>query len=337
MSKGKVASLIDELSGELGDSVNTAMEVKHWLNTGFSPLNAIISGDYDGGMPGGRIVEMFGPPSCGKTAISTNVMASAISVGGFALYEDHERSFDIDLARNLGLDDSTGRFAHTKPKTLEESFTRSMKVARRIREEKMIPADAPIVAVFDSLAAMVPKSKVEKELGELSMHDSLALAKATSTVLPVVAKFAEEYDILVIMLNQLRENPGVTYGDNSRTPGGKAPGYYASVRIKLSASQLVDKNDGEKTRLGQQITAEIIKNKVARPFLKTKWNFLYTEEGSGKFDVTGGLIDHLKGEGKIETSGNYLLWDGKKYYRQGLIDLINEKGLVPELEKLCRA
>lgn len=322
-----MTEILKELTDVLGETVSSDFQVRHWLDTGYLPLNRIISGRYDGGMPSGRIVEMFGPPSCGKTAIATCVMASAINAGGFALFLDHERSFDINLARRLGLDDASGRFAHVKPETLEESFMRAVKTAAVIRQKGLIPAEAPIVAVFDSLAAMVPKSRSEKELDELTMADSLALAKATSQAFPVVNQYAEKFDMLALVLNQTRENPGVMYGDNTRTPGGKAPGFYASVRIKLRSSAI---KDGKEIK-GQTITAECVKNKVSAPFQTCSWNFLYLDDGSGKFDVVGGVVEEAIQRGVLEQRGPRVVIDGKAIFKSQAGDYIAENGLYGEI------
>lgn len=320
-----MTKLIDALRETLGDTAANSFEVRHFLDTGFPPLNKAISGKYDRGLPCGRIVEMFGPPSCGKTAISTKAMIAAQQKGGFAMFFDHERSFDINLAAHMGLDVESGTFAHIKPETLEESFTRAIKTAQKIRENELIKADSPIIAVFDSLAAMIPRTKSEKELTELTMADSLALAKATSTVMPAVNQYAEKYDMLVLILNQTRENPGQMYGDPTRTPGGKAPGFYASVRIKLNAKPLVASGP-DKERLGQRITAEIIKTKLTKPFQKTEWDFLF-EESFGKFDIIGSLIDHLVEVGKLEQKGPRISFDGKSYFRSQLVAVIEEEGV----------
>lgn len=327
-----MSKLIDLVRDTLGDSAASSFEVTHFLDTGFAPLNKVISGAYDHGMPCGRIVEMFGPPSCGKTAISTKVMISAQQAGGFAMFFDHERSFDVNLAAHLGLDVESGTFAHIKPETLEESFTRAIKTAQKIRDGKMIPDDAPIVAVFDSLAAMIPRTKSEKELTELTMADSLALAKATSSVMPAVNQYAEKYNVLMLILNQTRENPGQMYGDPTRTPGGKAPGFYASVRVKLSAKPLVG-SGADKERLGQRITAEVIKTKLTKPFQKTEWDFLF-EESFGKFDVTGSLIDHLVEIEKLEQKGPRITYEGKSYFRSQLINHIESTGGADQLKGL---
>jgi protein RecA len=325
-----MTKLIDSLTDVLGDTTASSFEVTHFLDTGFPPLNKAISGQYERGFPCGRIVEMFGPPSCGKTAIATKAMISAQQHGGFAMFFDHERSFDINLAQHLGLDVEAGTFAHIRPETLEESFTRAIKAAQKIRDEELIDPSAPIIAVFDSLAAMVPRTKSEKELTELTMADSLALAKATSSVLPAVNQYAEKYNMLALILNQTRENPGIAYGDPTRTPGGKAPGFYASVRVKLSAKPLVNK---DKERLGQRITAEVIKTKLTRPFQQAGWDFLF-EESFGKFDVIGSMVDYLVEVGALEQKGPRITFEGKSYYRSELINHIEENNFADKLTAL---
>ena len=304
-------SILDGLKDVLGETASSEFEVTHFLDTGFAPLNKIVSGQYEQGFPTGRIVEMFGPSSCGKTAIATSVMAEAINHEGFAMFMDHERSFDITLARHLGLDDKSGRFAHVKPRTLEESFTRSLNTAVKIREKEMIPSEAPIVCVYDSLAAMVPSSKMQKELDELTMADSLALAKATSTALPAVKIRAEECNMLVLILNQVRENPGVMYGDSTRTPGGKAPAFYSDVRVKLRAKPIKD----GKERTGQTITAECVKTKLTAPFKQCEWDFLFMPDGSGQFDVVGGMIEEACNIGVMEKKGPRIAWQDKSQFK----------------------
>lgn len=318
-----MSTILDRLTDTLGETASSEFEVTHFLDTGFPPLNKIISGSYTEGLPTGRIVEMFGPASCGKTAIATVAMSEAIRKGGFAMFMDHERSFDIGLARDLGLDDASGRFGHLKPKTLEESFMRALNTAVKIRDEEMIPKEAPIVCVFDSLAAMVPQSKMAKELDELTMADSLALAKATSTVLPAVKQRAEDADMLVLLLNQVRENPG-GYGNTERTPGGKAPAFYADVRIRLKAQALFD---SKKNRLGQTITAECIKTKLTAPFKTTEWDFLFTADGSGQFDVVGGLIEHAIQTGTLTRKGARIEYGGKTYFKNQLKEVIDVDAL----------
>jgi recombination protein RecA len=310
--------------------------IKSWLSTGFAPLDEVISGKlHGGGMPVGRIIEIFGPPSCGKTAIATKVMAAAQAAGGFAMFMDHERSFEKRLAANLGLNLTRGHFFHEVPETFEESVTLALKTAKAAREKTVIAKDAPIVIVFDSLAAMVPKSKMAKDIDEQGMNDSLALAKAASAVFPALAVFAEKLNLLILVLNQQRQKPGVVYGDPTTTPGGEAPRYYASVRIQLGAARIVEGTGDEKEMVGQKITAKCIKNKVSRPFQNAQWEFRFREDGTGYFDTIGSTLTYIIDKGLLASSGPRVTWtDGKSYFKKSLVAKIEDEGLESELMAL---
>ncbi|WP_297478275.1 AAA family ATPase [Ferrovum sp.] len=327
-----LADFAAKIDKEFGH-VDREFGVKTWLSTGFLPLDEAISGKLiGGGMPVGRIVEIYGPSSCGKTAIATRVMTEAQKAGGFAMFMDHERSFEKVLAEQLGLNTTRGIFFHETPETFEESVTLALKTCKAAREGKVIDPAAPIVVVFDSLAAMVPKSKMAKEIDEQGMNDSLALAKATSSVFPALAIFAEKFNILVLVLNQMRLKPGIAYGDPMTTPGGEAPRYYASVRIQLGAKRIVEGTGDDKDMVGQEITAKCIKNKVARPFQKAKWEFRFREDGRGYFDTIGSTVAYLVENDKLESSGARITWtDGKSYYKKQLVEKIEREELQAEL------
>lgn len=317
-----LAAAVDEVFGGEPESKG----VNLWLDTGYPPLNKAVSGDYFGGLPCGRIIEIYGPESAGKTAVANQVMASAQRAGGVALFMDHERSFMKDIAEFNGLDVSRSKFSLQYPDSFEESVTKAIRFAKFVRENKVIEPTAPIVIVFDSLASMVPQSKLAKEVDEQGMNDSLALAKACSSVFPTLSLYAEKYELCAIFLNQTREKPGVVYGDNTTTPGGKAPKFYASVRIQLGRSMI--KKDGE--ILGQDISCNVIKNKVSRPFQKCQWQFLFNEDGTGSFDAIGGVVDELCSLGVLKKNGAYIEWDGKKYNRGPLIKIIREEAALRE-------
>lgn len=328
--------LADALIAAIGAN-DEHQEPKHWLDTGFPPLNEAISGSFFDGMPSGRIVEMFGPPSSGKTAIATKVMASAQTVGGIAAFMDHERSFDLAQGKNLGLDDTPGRWVFKTPDTFEKSIGLVAKMAMTVREKKLIAPEAPIVAVFDSLASMVPQSKFEKDAAEYNMNDNTALARATSAAFPALAGICERTNMLCLFLNQSRTKIGVMYGDPTTTPGGNAPEFYSSVRIKLSRAQLTAGEGKDKRMIGQRITAECVKNKVSRPFRKTTWDFLFNEDGTGSFDVIGSLVDYMVEKGMIESSGPRITWKGSKPFKSAFKKQVADEGLLPELLDMLRA
>ena len=209
-------SSIDDLAKALESAIGANSEkqkVEHFVGTGYEPLNEIISGTYDGGAPQGRLIEMYGPSSSGKTALATMMMVNAQKQGGVAGFFDHERSFNVDLAKNMGLSDKFPHWIYKQPRTWEESNMLMAKAAQVIREKKAIDPHAPIFFVFDSIAAALPKSVVDKDLDELNMNDTTALARVTSTTLKSMAQFAEDYNFTVLYLNQIRTKPGVVYGD----------------------------------------------------------------------------------------------------------------------------
>ncbi len=301
--------------------------VNMWLDTGFPPLNMAISGMYDGGLPVGRVVEMYGAESCGKTAIATVAMAAAQREGGIAMFMDHEHSFDMEHGASLGLDLDANKFVYKTPDTFEESITMAIKVAEMVRSKGLIPEDAPMIAVFDSLASMVPKSKFDKSTDDYNMNDNTALARATSAVFPALAKFAEKNNMLFLFLNQMRQKIGIMFGDNTTTPGGDSPKFYASVRIQLNRKQIKEERPGEgKVFIGQEINAHCVKNKVSRPFGKASWRFMFRDDGSGFFDVAMSMIEYLDKLGRLEKSGNYIMWEGKKLYPKQLAKKLNEEG-----------
>jgi recombination protein RecA len=340
---------IDNLINDAIGENDPQQGVPGWLDTGYPPLNKAISSMWDGGLPMGRMIEIFGPPSCGKTAVATKAMASAQAMGGVAAFMDHETSFDIGLAKDLGLD-PTSRWVYKQPTTFEQSIDMVKILAKRLRnvDDKLrplkgkapLPMDKPIVVVFDSLASMVPDSKMYdskgkmKEAGDNTMHDKLALAAATSSHFPLLVQIANKCNICLIFLNQVRTKPGIVYGDATTTPGGNAPEFNASVRIGLTREMIKDK---DKNIIGQTVKAFVRKNKVSAPFRKAQWNFMFREDGSGYFDVDGSLVELLADSGILERDGNGYIWtDGKKYMKPALKEKIEKENLRPELLRLLQ-
>lgn len=327
--KGKdkdLASAIDDIFGGEPETVG----VRHWLDTGYAPLNMTLTGRPREGLPVGRIVQMYGDSSAGKTVISVDLMIAAQQAGGLALFMDHERTFMKPLAEQRGLDLTKGRFSLQYPRTFEESITKAVKWARYIRDNTLIPDSAPLVVVFDSLNSMVPQSKMEKEMDELKMNDKLALAASCSSVFPALAVHAEETDCLMVFLDQIRQDPGVMFGDNTKTSGGKAPGFYSTVRIALNRK--VIKEGGEE--LGQSITAKIVKNKVGRPFRVAEWDFLFQEDGTGYLDRIGGMVDYLVKIGALKKAGAYIEYADKKYHRGPLVEALRKADAYEALVQL---
>jgi protein RecA len=314
------------------------------LDTGYPPLNKILSGAYDGGFPEGRIAEVFGPPASGKTLLATIMMIQAQRMGGLAIFVDYEHAFNKEFAESFGLDLTYPKFVYLDPDTWEQGNQKAFTVAEFVREKKAIAPNAPIVIVVDCIAAATPKSVKYDKDGKLrkmetrNMNDTTALARATSAVLPQIADVAKQLNVTTIYLNQQRVKPGVTHGDPTYTPGGNAPEYYAVTRLQVSTAKIMKDVPGQgKVFVGREITLKTLKSKTTRPFQETKLRLTYDEDGKAHLDFTRGMIDTLSGLGKIEKSGAWLVWDGKKYYADGLAKKLEDEGRVGELVAMLHA
>jgi len=328
--------IMKSLAGVVGANDEEAT-VTAYLDSGFPPLNNASSANWDGCFPLGRVIEIAGPPSSGKTAIATAAMAAAQKMGGIAGFMDHERSFSLKLAPRLGLDTTPGPLIYKKPETFEEAVAIFLTAVAHIREKKLIAKDAPICWVFDSLAAMTPQSILydskgkRRAAGDRNMNDNTALSRATSAYFPAIAQAAEEHNVCVIFLNQIRTKIGVMFGDPRKTTGGDSPAYYFSQRLWLSASQIKLGTDV----IGSEVTGTFMKNKVSRPFAKASWRFMFREDGTGYFDRERSLIEFLNDQGLIatidpatgkEVKKGYVYWEGKQVTRDNLARQIEAEG-----------
>lgn len=322
------------LAGAIGAN-DDETTVKHFLDSGFPPLNNASSSSWDGCFPVGRMIEIAGPSSSGKTAIATAAMAAAQALGGIAGFNDHERSFSLRLAPKLGLDVTPGRFVFKKPKTFEGSLEICSRAAEHIRTKKLIDPDAPIAWVFDSLASMVPQSALfdnkgnVKSMEDRNMNDNTALSRATSAHFPAFAQFCEEYGVCAIFLNQMRTKIGVMFGDNRKTTGGNAAEHYFSQRLWLSASRIKQGSE----IIGQEVTGVFVKNKIARPFKSATWRFMFQEDGTGRFDRERSLIDFLVNEGALTRTADKkkVEWEGGKFAAEQLARKIEKEGSFQKL------
>ena len=326
-----VADLVAQLDKELGANAG-GQQVTHFIDTGFPPLNKIMSGRYDGGLPMGRMVEMFGESSTGKTALATQWMVKAQQMGGVAGFIDWERSFDVGLAEGFGLKSERPYWLYSKPKTWEEGNVTAAKACKIIRESKVIKPDAPILFVFDSIAAALPKSQAEKEIDEYTMNDTTALARVTSTTLKAMAQHCEEYNATFLYLNQMRLKPGVVYGDPRTTPGGKAMEFYATARLALGRQKIMELVDGNKEFIGQNVSIQCVKSKMTKPFQETAIRMSFDELGAAQFDTITSLLDYLIANKLITYSKPRVTWtDGKQYFVKALAEKIRTDGSYAEL------
>jgi len=230
--------------------------VKRWISTGSRLLDYICSNRRDGGLPEGRIVEIFGPPSIGKSHIATQIARTTQLMGGIAVYIDTENATSVENLQMLGVDVSQ-RFVYVDTHCTEEVF----KVAESvILKSKGMNKDVPVTLIWDSVAASSPKAEL---LGDYDKETIGLQARTISKGMRKITGVIGDQNVLFVILNQTRMKIGVMFGDPTTTPGGKAIPFHASTRIKLGAGQQI--KDGEDV-IGIHVSAKTIKNKVAPPF-----------------------------------------------------------------------
>jgi recombination protein RecA len=244
-----------------------------------------------GGVPRGRVVEIFGPESSGKTTLMLHVIANAQKAGGLAAFIDAEHAFDPGYAKKLGvnLDD----LLVSQPDSGEEALTICETLAR---------SNALDVIVIDSVAALVPKAELEGEMGMATMGmQARLMSQAMRKLTAILAKSKTT----CVFTNQLREKVGVMFGNPETTPGGKALKFYASVRIDIRRKETIKDAAGNAT--GNHVKVKIVKNKVAPPFAEAEFDIIYNHG----IDKEGSILDVGIEAGVVEKKGAWLQFNGE--------------------------
>jgi len=244
-----------------------------------------------GGVPRGRVIEIFGPESSGKTTLTLSIIANAQKSGGTAAFIDAEHAFDAAYAKMIGV--NLDNLLMSQPDTGEQA----LEIA-----ETLVKSNALDVIVIDSVAALTPRAEIEGEMGDSHMG---LQARLMSQALRKLSGSIAKSKTCVIFINQIREKIGVMFGNPETTPGGRALKFYSSVRIDLR--RIASLKKGEEA-VGNRVRASVVKNKVAPPFRKAEFDLMF-DEGISK---AGSILDTGETLGVLTKSGAWILYGEEK-------------------------
>src|SRR5271167_794738 len=297
----------------LGDEMRQPISV---IPTGSIALDVALG---IGGLPRGRVVEIYGPESSGKTTVALHAVANAQAAGGVAAFIDAEHALDPDYAKNLGVD--TDSLLVSQPDTGEQA----LEIA-----DMLIRSGALDILVIDSVAALVPRAELEGEMGD--SHVGLQ-ARLMSQALRKLTSSIARSQCLVIFINQIRMKIGIMFGNPETTTGGNALKFYASVRLDIRRIGAIKDKDEV---VGNQTRVKVVKNKVAPPFKVVEFDIMYGE-GISK---TGELVDLGVKAGVVEKSGAWFSYNGQRIGqgRENAKQFLKEnKEVAAEIDRAIRS
>ena len=340
------ADLIKSLNKEHGSKIaynlsvdESPTNINRWVSTGSKQLDYIVSNRRDGGIPEGRIIEIFGPPSIGKSHIAIQLARSAQKMGGIAVYIDTENATSVENLGLLGVDIEK-RFVYVDTHCTEEVLSIA---EATIMKAKAMDKNVPVTIVWDSVAASSPKAEL---VGDYDKETIGLQARAISKGMRKITGVIANQSVLFVILNQIRTKIGVMYGDPTTTPGGKAIPFHSSVRIKLGAGQRIENKNKEV--VGIHVSAKTIKNKVAPPFRSCNFEIHFGKgfkEHEQVFDelggasILGGKDVVVSGTGAWKTlvvndskTGEVIA--EKKFYKADFGDVWKDPAYAPYIDAL---
>ena len=288
-----VDSVVNEIKERFGEGAIMTMREIHAVNVDVIPTGSIAM-DLAlgvGGMPRGRIIEIYGAESSGKTTLALHVIAEAQKKGGTCAFVDAEHAMDPDYARRIGVD--VDNLLISQP----DSGEQGLQIV-----ETLVKSESIAVIVVDSVAALTPRVEIEGEIGD--QHMGLQ-ARLMSQACRKLSGMISKTNTMVIFLNQTRMKIGMVFGNPETTPGGMALKFYASVRVNLARTAQIKSGD---EIIGNRVKAKVVKNKVAAPFKTAEFDIYYNEGISKSGDALRVAIDR----GLIKQSGSYFAYNGEK-------------------------
>lgn len=300
--KKSIDAIVDEIKGKFGEGMMMKLgDVKRFdveaIPTGSLSLDIALG---IGGMPRGRIVEVYGPESSGKTTLTLHTIANAQRAGGVAAFIDAEHALDPEYAKRIGV--NINNLLISQPDSGEQALD---------IVETLVRSNAVDVIVVDSVAALVPRAEIEGEMGDQHVgRQARLMSQALRKLTAIIARS----NVIVIFINQLRMKIGVMFGNPETTTGGNALKFYSSVRIEVRKSAQVKKGEDV---VGNQVNVKIAKNKVAPPFKTTSFFIMYNEGISWADDVldTGLKYEVIKKQGNSHLFGEVKLGVGREQAR----------------------
>ncbi len=298
---------------KLGETAHLSIET---ISTGALGLDIALG---VGGVPRGRIVEVFGPESSGKTTVALHIIAEAQKAGGEAAFIDAEHALDPNYAKKLGVDIDS--LIVSQPDTGEQA----LEIA-----EALVRSGAIDVIVIDSVAALVPKAEIDGEMGD--SHIGLQ-ARLMSQALRKLAGVINKSKTTAIFINQLREKVGIMFGNPEVTPGGRALKFYASVRLDIRKVEVIKQGS---EIIGNRTRAKVVKNKIAPPFKEAEFDIIYGEGISKE----GNVLDVGVNLDIINKSGSWFSYNGQRIGqgRENVKTFLKDnKNVLKEIEEKIRA
>ena len=316
-----LSAVMDKIEKDFGKGAimkmsSKAVEIVPVIRSGSITLDQALG---IGGYPKGRVIEIYGPESSGKTTLAIHAIAEAQKAGGIAAFIDAEHAFDSTYAQKLGVD--IDELLISQPDNGEQA----LEIA-----DHLIRSSAIDIVVIDSVAALTPKAEIEGEMGEAKMG---LQARLMSQALRKLTASISKTGTVCIFINQLRDKIGVVYGNPETTTGGNALKFYASVRVDIRKASVI--KDGEE-QMGARAKVKIVKNKLAPPFRRAEFDIMYGE-GISKL---GEIIDLGVHNGIIKKSGSWVSYGDQKLGqgRDAVKEALkNNDALRDEIETKVRA